>query len=260
MRKKFISTLAFMLANLLSITGVMADKPRPWQWNFQESVTPVMDSVIDLHTFVFIVICVIGAFVLGLLFFILLRFRASKNPSPSTRSHNPTLEIVWTAIPTLILLVIAVPSFKLLYFMDKTSDPEMTIKISGNAWFWNYDYVEQEFAFDSTIIPDNELQPGQLRLLSVDNEVVVPVDTNVRLIMTATDVLHSWAIPAFGVKMDCVPGRLNETWIRVTKPGLYYGQCSELCGMKHGFMPIAVRAVSKDEYNSWLTSAKEKYA
>lgn len=238
----------------------MADIPQPWQLGFQEAVTPVMESIKDLHDFLLIIVYVIGIFVFILLFYAIFRFRASKNPTPSTRTHNALLEVIWTVIPVIILLVVSVPSFKLLFFMDKTDNPEMTIKVTGSMWLWNYSYIDHEINFDSNIVLDEDLKPNQLRLLEVDNQIVVPVNTNVRLIFTAADVIHSWTIPAFGVKKDCIPGRLNEAWFRITKEGVYYGQCSELCGMKHGFMPIAVRAVSKEKFKQWAKEAKEKFA
>lgn len=237
-----------------------ASQPHDWQIYFQEAATPVAEHVHDLHHIVLVIITFVALFVLFLTGYIAFRFRASKNPTPSKRSHHTLLEIVWTTIPVLILLVIALPSFKLIFEMDKAKDPEMTLKITGNMWFWKYEYPEHDITFESRLIQDKDLKPGQLRLLEVDNQIVVPVDTTIRLLFTASDVLHSWTIPSFGVKKDCVPGRLNEAWIHVTKPGVYYGQCSELCGMQHGFMPIAVKVVSKEEYANWLKEAKTKYS
>lgn len=238
----------------LLLGEAMASKPEPWHINFQEAATPVMEKVHELHHLIMIILVVIAIFVLGILGLIIFKFRASKNPKPSSTSHNTWLEIVWTAVPVLVLLVIAVPSFKLIFYEDKATDPELTLKITGHMWYWSYEYPEQKVSFDSTIIPDDQLKPGQLRLLEVDNQVIIPVQTTVRLLMTAADVIHSWTIPAFGVKRDCVPGRLNEAWIYVEKEGTYYGQCSEICGMKHGFMPIAVKVVSKEEFKKWVAS------
>lgn len=249
-----------LLPLLLFCPKVYADYPRAWEINFQKAATPVMARIHDLHDLVLIVVFSIAAFVLSLLFFIILRFRAAKNPKPSQRTHNPVLEVIWTAVPVIILLIIAVPSFKLMFYMDKAIKPEMEIRVTGNTWYWKYEYPEHKISFDSQIIPEADLKNGQLRLLEVDNQIVVPINTTVRLLFTSSDVVHSWAVPAFGVKKDCIPGRHNEAWINVAKEGVYYGQCSELCGMKHGFMPISVRAVSKEAFEVWLKGAKQKFA
>jgi cytochrome c oxidase subunit 2 len=189
------------------------------------------------------------------------RFRASANATPSKRTHHTVLEIAWTAVPVLILVVIAIPSFKLLYFMDRVAEPELTIKAIGHQWYWSYEYPDDgDFTFDAYMVADEDLEPGQPRLLATDNAIVLPVDTDIQVLVTAADVLHSWAVPAFGVKMDGVPGRINETWLRIEEPGIYYGQCSELCGDYHGFMPIMVRAVSKEEFDAWTRQAQEEFA
>ena len=257
MKKKHLF-LSFAL--LLMAVPAWSDKPVPWQMYFQESVTPVMDQIIHLHNVVMVIIVLIGILVLGLLGYVTYRFRASRNPTPSKTSHHTVLEIVWTAIPVLILLAISFPSLRLIYFMDKAEHADMTLKITGRQWYWHYEYPEQKISFDSVMVPEKELKPGQTRLLEVDHQVVLPVDTTVRLLFTADDVLHSWAVPAFGVKQDTVPGRVAEAWIRVRKEGTYYGQCSELCGTGHSFMPIAVRVVSKEEYKKWLEEAQKEFA
>jgi cytochrome c oxidase subunit 2 len=180
---------------------------------------------------------------------------------PSRRSHNTLLEIAWTAVPVLILVIIAIPSFKLLYFVDVVPETEFTIKATGHQWYWSYEYPDNGgFTFDAYMIAPSDLQPDQLRLLEADNRIVVPVKTNVRIQTTATDVIHSWTVPQFGVKVDAVPGRLNELWINVDEPGTYYGQCSELCGVNHGFMPITVQAVERPEFDKWIEEAKTKFA
>jgi cytochrome c oxidase subunit 2 len=245
---------------VLLCSHAYADQPYPWQMSFQKAVTPVMERIHNLHDLVLVIVIGIGVFVLCMLGLIVIRFRAAKNPYPSQRTHNPFLEVIWTAIPVVILLIIAVPSFKLMFYMDKAVKPEMEIRVTGNTWYWKYEYPEYQISFDSQIVPDQELKEGQLRLLEVDNPIIVPVDTTIRLLFTSSDVLHSWTIPAFGVKKDCIPGRHNEAWIHVSKEGTYYGQCSELCGMKHGFMPISVRAVSKEAFQKWLKEAKQKFA
>ena len=202
----------------------------------------------------------ITVFVLGLMVYVMVRFNAKANPVPSKTSHNTLIEVVWTVIPILILLVIAVPSFRLLYD-QATPEADMTIKVTGYQWYWGYEYPDHsDIAFDALMLEDDELQPGQPRLLTTDNAVVVPVDTTVRVLVTAADVIHNWAMPAFGVKMDAYPGRLNETWFRANKTGIYYGQCSELCGIRHSFMPIMVKVVEKEEFTAWVEQAKVEFA
>lgn len=249
-----------LLAPFVAVAEEALGMAKPWQINFQEAATPVMERLTLLHDNLTILIIVISAFVLALLFFIVLRFNARSNPVPSKTTHNTFIEIVWTVVPILILLGIFIPSFKLHYYMSEPQDPEMTLKVVGYQWYWHYDYPDHGIGFDSYIVEEKDLKPGQPRLLAVDNEVVVPVDTTILVQTTAADVIHAWAVPAFGVKKDAVPGRLNETWFRATKTGTFYGQCSELCGVKHGFMPIAVRVVSKEDFKIWVEEAKEKFA
>lgn len=244
------------ILSLIFSTMVRADYPRPWQMYYQEPVTPVMDHLYDFHRTLLIIEGVIVLLVAGLLIFVSIRFRARKNPEPSHVAHNTLLEMIWTAVPVLVLVFIAFPSFKLLYMMDVTPKAELTIKATGNQWYWTYEYPDHKIQFDSNILADHQIKPGQFRLFEVDNRVFVPVNTNIRIITTSSDVVHSWAVPAFGVKRDSVPGRLNETWFNVRKEGVYYGQCSELCGVKHGFMPIVVEAVSKVKFDQWLAHKK----
>lgn len=236
--------------------GAHADVPRDWQMNFQEAATPVMGKVAELHNLLLTIEAFIALFVVSLITYTLLRFRASRNKVPSKTSHNTLIEVIWTAIPVLILVVIAVPSLKLIYYMDKAPNAQVTVKAIGSQWYWTYEYPDHGIKFDSMLVEDKDLQPDHIRLLEVDNRVVVPVNTDVRLITTSMDVLHSWALPAFGVKKDSVPGRLNETWFNVSKEGVYRGQCSELCGSKHGFMPIVVEVVSKARYDQWVAAKK----
>jgi cytochrome c oxidase subunit 2 len=245
---------------ILGASGAWASQPTPWQMTFQPAATPIMERVTAFNELVFWIILVITLFVLALLLFIVVRFRASANPVPSKTTHNTVLEVLWTVIPIVILIVIAIPSFKLLYYIDEVPESELTIKVVGHQWYWSYEYPDHEIAFDSNMIPEDELKAGQIRLLEVDNRVMVPVATNVRIIMTADDVIHAWSVPAFGIKFDTVPGRLAETWIHVNKEGVYYGQCSELCGTAHSKMPIAVEAVSKAKFEAWLKEAKVKFA
>lgn len=241
--------------------GAAVGQAEPWQLGFQEAASPVMHEINDFHNMLLVIITVITAVVLGLLLYCIVRFNARANPTPSRTSHNTLLEVIWTAVPVLILVVIAIPSFKLLYYGDRTVEAEMTLKAIGNQWYWTYEYPDNgELSFDAIMVEDDELKEDEPRLLTTDNAIVLPVDTNIRLLTTATDVIHSWAMPAFGVKLDAVPGRTNETWFRIEQAGMYYGQCSELCGIRHGFMPIMVKAVSKDEFETWLEQAKEEFA
>ena len=247
----------------LTVPGLaLAAQPTPWQMNFQEAATPLMEQVASFHDLLLIIITIISVFVLALLVYVILKFNEKANPNPSRTTHNTMIEVLWTVIPVVILVVIAIPSFKLLYYSDVIPEADMTIKATGNQWYWTYEYPDHgNFSFDANMVADEDLKPGQPRLLETDNRIVVPVDTVVRVQVTAADVLHAWAIPAFGVKIDGVPGRLNETWFGpVKKEGVYYGQCSELCGIRHGFMPIAVEVVSKEKFDAWLVKAKKDFA
>ena len=241
--------------------------PQPWQMDFRPSATPVMDDIIDFHNLLLVIEVLIVLFVLGLMVYICVKFNAKANPVPSKTTHNVFLEVVWTVIPIIILIVITVPSVKLLVFMDKAPKEkvEMTLKVIGHQWYWSYEYPDAgDLAFDSNIIPDEEIDvsKGQIRLLEVDNRIAIPVDTTIRVLMTSDDVLHNWAVPAFGIKMDTVPGRINESWIRVpaARAGVYRGQCSELCGVNHGYMPIVIEAKSKQDFAKWLDKAKKEFA
>lgn len=247
----YLGILAFLFPSI-----GWADHPRPWQMYYQEPVTPVMEHLYDFHRTLLYIEGGIVFIVAALLIFVIFRFRASKNLAPSKTAHHTLLEIIWTTIPVLILVFIAFPSFKILYMMDVTPKADLTIKATGSQWYWTYEYPDHDIKFDSNILAEDQLKPGQFRLFEVDNRVIVPTGTNVRVITTSSDVIHSWAVPAFGVKRDSVPGRLNETWFHVKKEGVYYGQCSELCGVKHGFMPIVVEAVSPAKFAQWLASKK----
>ncbi len=230
----------------------------PWQLGFQEPVTPVMERVDVLHDALTIGSIVITLFVLLLLVIVVWRFRETKNPTPSKVTHNTPLEIAWTVIPVLILVAIAIPSLRLHYFMDKAVEPDMVLKAVGYQWYWNYEYPDHGgINFDSYMIKDEDLKPGDVRLLSVDNPLVIPVDTTVAVHLTGGDVIHAFAMPSFGVKTDAVPGRLNETWFKAQKEGVYFGQCSELCGVGHGFMPIEMHVVSKEVFAAWAAASKE---
>ncbi|WP_293549543.1 cytochrome c oxidase subunit II [Parvibaculum sp.] len=228
----------------------------PGQMGFQEAVTPVMEDIESFHHFLLIIITAIVLFVSALLVYVMVRFNRKSNPTPSKTSHNTLIEVLWTVLPVLILVVIAIPSFRLLYKELVVPPAELTIKATGNQWYWGYEYPDNGgISFDANMVPEDELN-GRPRLLATDEAVVVPVDTTVRVIVTGADVIHAWAVPAFGVKVDAVPGRLNETWFRAEKTGIYYGQCSELCGQGHAFMPIEVHVVSKEDFAAWLEKAK----
>ena len=253
----------FAALTALALPGAaFAAQPKPWQMGFQDAATPLMERVTSFHDLLLVIITLISLFVLALLVYVMYRFNEKANPTPSRTTHNTTIEVLWTVIPVVILVVIAIPSFKLLYYSDVIPKADMTIKATGNQWYWTYEYPDHgKFSFDSNIVAEADLKEGQPRLLAVDNRIVVPVDTVVRVQVTASDVLHAWAMPAFGVKIDAVPGRLNETWFGPVKnEGVYYGQCSELCGGKHGFMPIAVEVVSKEKFDAWVAKAKKEYA
>ncbi|MFG1378939.1 cytochrome c oxidase subunit II [Xanthobacter autotrophicus] len=236
-------------------------QPSPWQINLQGAVTPVMEKIHDFNTLMLIIITSIVLFVLVLLAIVVVRFNERANPVPSKTSHNTLIEVAWTVIPVMILVLIAIPSFRLLHLELNIPKPDMTVKVTGHQWYWSYEYPDNgAFGFDSYLVSEKDLKPGQPRLLAVDNEVVVPVNKIVRIQVTSADVIHSFAMPSFGVKIDANPGRLNESWFKVTREGIYYGQCSELCGRDHAFMPIAVRAVSEADFVAWIAQAKAKFA
>ncbi|MAU40772.1 MAG: cytochrome c oxidase subunit II [Kordiimonas sp.] len=257
-----LAVLGFTVVAFPSVALAVAGQPVENQLWFQDAVTPTMEATMEFHNLLFIIITIITIFVTALLAYVFIRFNKRANPTPSKTTHNTLLEVVWTAVPVLILVAIAVPSMRLLYFQDVVPESDMTIKAIGSQWYWSYEYPDHgDFAFDSIMLTDEEAaERNEPRLLATDTQVVVPVNKTVRLLVTAADVIHSWTIPSFGVKIDAVPGRINETWFKATKEGVYYGQCSELCGVRHAFMPIAVRVVSEEEFAQWVEQAKEEYA
>ncbi len=249
-----IKAISSILAALILILPNMAlaQAPELWGLGLQDAASPLAERIHDFHNMLLWIIIAIAIFVLALLVWVIFRYNHKANPEPKQFSHNVFIEVVWTLVPIIILTVIAIPSFRVLYYNDRTETPEMTLKIIGYQWYWNYEYPDHgNIAFDSYMVADEDIKDGQVRLLSTDTQVVLPVNTDIQLLISAGDVLHSWTIPAFGVKMDAIPGRWNEAWVRINKPGIYYGQCSELCGKDHAYMPIEIKAVSKEDFRTW---------
>ena len=253
----FLISLTFF-SNVFAIETL----PKDWQLGFQEPATDLMSDVISFHSYILMpIITGISLLVLGLLLYIAYRYNSNKNHTASTTTHNTVIEVLWTVIPVILLIIIAIPSFRILYTSETIPKADLTIKAIGNQWYWSYEYPDfDDFSFDANMLQDDELSDPSLRLLETDTQIVVPVNKVVKLLITSNDVLHAWTIPAFAVKKDAVPGRLNETWFKAEKTGTYYGQCSELCGPKHAFMPINVKVVTQEEFDDWLKFAKEEYA
>ena len=236
--------------------AAFGQQPKPWEYTLQEAATPVMENIISFHNLLLVIITLITLFVLALLVIVVVKFNAKANPVPSKTTHNTLIEVAWTLIPVLILVAIAVPSFRLLFKQLNLPQADLTVKATGKQWYWSYSYPDNgKFEFDSLMVADKKP-----RLLGVDNEMVVPVNKVIRVQTTGADVIHAFAVPSFGIKIDSIPGRINETWFRATREGIYYGQCSELCGKDHAFMPIAVRVVNDQEFAAWVEAAKKKYA
>lgn len=239
---------------LFSTVPALAGQPESWGLMLQQPASPSAERIGDFHHMLLYIIAAIVLFVLALLIFVVLRYNRRANPNPSQTTHNVLLEVIWTVVPVVILIIIAIPSFKLLYYTNRVENPEMTLKVTGYQWYWGYEYPDNGGVnFMAYMIPDSEIKPeeGQVRLLSTDNPIVLPVGKNIQIDITAGDVLHSWAVPALGIKTDSVPGRTNSTWVRINEPGVYFGQCSELCGKDHAYMPIEIHAVSLEEFNAW---------
>lgn len=263
---KFLTLLNIGLLSLFTHPAFAAE-PKPTQLGFQPAASPNMERLISFHDgLLMYIITAITIFVLALLVWVVVRYNKHANPEPSKTTHNVMLEIAWTVVPVIILIIIAIPSFKLLYYLDRVEDPDMTLKVSGYQWGWTYTYPDHaEIEFNADYIVDEELDqyiPDGLgrRLLETYNPIVLPVNKNIQILVTASDVLHSWAMPSLGVKKDAVPGRLNETWVNIKKPGVYFGQCSEICGIKHAYMPISIYAVPEEEFNAWIKCTSEDKA
>jgi cytochrome c oxidase subunit II len=249
------------LALLLCGGAAWADQPRPWQFGFQDAATPVTERIHAFHDELLVIIFAIALFVFALLIIVMVRFNHRAHPVPTRTSHNTVIEVLWTVVPVLILVTIAIPSFKLMYYMDRVPDSKMTVKVTGHQWYWEYTYPDNgNIDFNSNLIADRDLKPGQPRLLSVDNPLVIPVGTNIRVQVAGTDVIHSWFIPSFGFQEYAVVGRLNEAWINVEHEGTYYGECNQICGVNHAFMPIEVKVLSQADFQKWLADAKTKFS
>lgn len=263
-RSGYAALLALMVSAVGGVGDAVAETigmAKDWQIGMQPASSPVAERIHAMHDMLNVIIIAITLLVLGILAYVIFRFSAKRNPHPSKTAHNTLIEVIWTAVPVAILVVIAIPSVKLLYFEAQTTNYDMTLKVSGRQWYWNYTYPDNgNFAFDSVPVQDGDLKPGEPRLLTVDNPVVVPVGATVQVLTTSDDVIHNWAVPSLGLKKDVTPGRVNETWFRADHEGTYYGQCSELCGVNHYFMPIVVIAVSRDKFDAWVKDAKEKFA
>ena len=250
-----------MLAMLAATGLAYAAEPQPWQMDLQPAAGSIAEKATDLHNMLLIIITLISLFVLALLVYTCLRFRESKNPNPSKTTHNTVIEVLWTVIPVVILVVIAVPSFKLLYYMDRTDETDMVVKVTGAQWYWTYEYPKEELAFDSYMIPEEDITEGQKRLLDVDYPMVVPEGTRIKLLVQANDVMHSFFMPSLAVQIYTIAGRTNEAWIDIPMgEKTYYGQCNQICGVNHSYMPIVIKAVSAEDYKAWVEEAREEFA
>jgi cytochrome c oxidase subunit 2 len=263
MKRTFFRLLAAALlaGGGLAGTPAHAQAPRPWEMGMQPGFSPVKQDIIALHNLVLTIITLITVLVGALLIWVMVRYNAKRNPVPSRTSHNTILEVAWTLLPVLILVVIAIPSFRLVFYEDRTADADLTVKATGHQWYWEYTYPDKgNLDFNSNYIPDDQLKPGQLRLLTVNNDMVVPVNKNIRVLTNSGDVIHSWFVPSLGVQRYAIPGRTIETWFRATKTGTYYGECNQICGTNHSRMPIVVHVVSEQEFDAWVVKAKTEFS
>ena len=259
MIRKFLYFIISFLTFYPQLT--LANEPKPWQLNLQEPAGIIAELSTDLHNFLLIVITLISLFVLGLLIYVCIRFRENKNPKPSTTSHNTIIEILWTVIPVIILVVIAIPSFKLLYIQETDKEFDMVVKVTGNQWYWNYEYPDEKIAFDSYMIPENEIKDNQKRLLDVDYPLVVPEGTKIKFLIAGNDVMHAFFVPSLALQTYSFAGRINEIWTEIPiGEKTYYGQCNQICGVNHAYMPIVIKAVSKKKYDEWIKKAKVEFA
>ena len=253
--------LAVMAGSAVASAGeALAQAPRPWQMGMQDAASPVAERIASLHSLVLWIVTIITIFVAGLLVWVMYRYNSKRNPVASRNSHNTILEVAWTVVPVLILVVIAIPSFRLVYFEDRAKDADLTIKVTGHQWYWEYNYPDNGGVNFNSMYDESKLQPGQLRLLDVDNALVIPAGKNIRILTNSADVIHSFYIPSFGVQRYAIPGRTIETWVRADKPGQYYGECNQICGTNHSYMPISIRVVTPEEFAVWVKDAKTKFA
>jgi cytochrome c oxidase subunit 2 len=253
--------IGFLSGIIFPAGSALSNEPLPWQMGLQPAAGSISVMATDLHNLLLVVITAISLFVLFLMIYVCVRFRADRNPNPSKRTHNSILEVMWTVIPVLILVVIAVPSFRLLYYLDKQIEPDMTIKVTGIQWYWNYEYPDQNVTFDSYMISEEDLKPGQKRLLDVDNPLVLPEGSKVKVLIAGNDVMHSFFVPSLAVQEYSVPGRLNEVWMDIPNgEKTYYGQCNQICGINHAYMPVVVKVLTKENYANWLKNAKIEFA
>lgn len=256
-----LAAIAAFLLTIMSGVAFADGIPTEWQLGFQEPSSTSMERINEFHNLLLVLITVISLFVLGLMIYVAYRYNEKKNPIPSKTTHHTMIEIVWTVVPVIILVWLFIPSYNMMVENDRVVDADMTLKVIGHQWYWSYEYPDHgNFTFDANMTFAEDLEDKSLRMMETDYHVVLPVGKKVRLLFTAGDVLHSWGIPALGIKLDAVPGRLNETWVEITKPGMYYGFCSELCGVNHSYMPVAIKAVSEEEFNAWVETAKEEFA
>ena len=259
--RKIAMALGVALAWVLYGGAALADQPHEWQFGMQAAATPITERIHEFHDVLLVIIFAIALFVFALLLIVMVRFNHRSHPVPTRTSHNTVIEVLWTVIPVLILVTIAIPSFKLMYYMDRVPDAKMTVKVTGHQWYWEYTYPDNgNIDFNSNLIAEKDLKPGEPRLLDVDNPLVIPADTTIRVQVAGSDVIHSWFVPSFGVQEYAVIGRLNEAWMRVLHPGTYYGECNQICGVNHAFMPIKVVVMSQDDFQKWLTDAKTKFS
>ena len=261
-KNKITISLIAVISFIFSITNLTyASEPKPWQMDLQEPAGIIASKATDLHNFLLVIITLISVFVLGLLVYVCIKFKEKPNVKPSKTSHNTLIEVIWTVVPVLILVVIAIPSFKLLYLTEADKPVDMVVKVSGAQWYWNYEYPDEEISFDSYMIAENELKENQKRLLDVDNPLVVPEGTRIKFLITGNDVMHSFFVPSLALQVYSIAGRVNEIWTEVPMgKKKYYGQCNQICGVNHAYMPIVIQALPQNEYKEWLKEAKVKFA
>ena len=261
-KNKITISLIGVISFVFPITNLAyASEPKPWQMDLQEPAGIIASKATDLHNFLLVIITLISVFVLGLLVYVCIKFREKPNVKPSKTSHNTLIEVIWTVVPVLILVVIAIPSFKLLYLTEADKPVDMVVKVSGAQWYWNYEYPDEEISFDSYMIAEDELKENQKRLLDVDNPLVVPEGTRIKFLVTGNDVMHSFFVPSLALQVYSIAGRVNEIWTEVPMgKKKYYGQCNQICGVNHAYMPIVIQALPKNEYKEWLKEAKVKFA